>query len=156
VLGSETGVLSTEERNAASGVLLAAWAPKVMSRQENKNIGEMAERFFEDPAAMLEKIAAENEIEIVYHSFEQLGELEALRHFVRYLEETWPKVDWVLILSERVLQPRLFFQNPTKSLLALRALIEDRFSERGMKEILDTFAATIDATTLEIKRLLLS
>jgi hypothetical protein len=119
-----------------------------MSRQENKNIAEIAGGFFEDPATMLERIAAENEVEIVYHSFEQLGELEALRHFVRYLEETWPKVDWPIILSERLLQPRLFFQNPTKSLLELRALIEDRFSEGGMKEILDAFAATIDATTL--------
>jgi len=88
-----------------------------MSRQENKNIAEIAGGFFEDPATMLERIAAENEVEIVYHSFEQLGELEALRHFVRYLEETWPKVDWPIILSERLLQPRLFFQNPTKSLL---------------------------------------
>ena len=59
-LQSESGVLSTEERKAATGVLLAVWAPKVMSRQENKNIAEIAGGFFEDPATMLERIAAEN------------------------------------------------------------------------------------------------
>ena len=147
-LRPEIEAISAEERRATTGILLANWAPKIIGRQQYKDISELTGFFFENPTIMLEKIAEANDLEVIFHSFDQLNEFESLKSFLEYLQETCPTVEWGTILSERILQPRLFFQKPMKGILNLRVLTEGKFKEVGFNKIIENLGSAIDAATL--------
>jgi hypothetical protein len=144
IINPDTSVVRPEHRRTITGAILSAWLPRVIARRPNALIDDLLSSGFENPAAMLNEIVDLNEHDIIFHCYDPLGESNALRTFYTFLEENCPSADWRSILVERVLQPRLIYQSPSKTVLQLRMLFAPFETDQVVHEVLEKVSLLIE------------
>lgn len=138
--------MSLEIRETATGMILAHWVPRKISRQQYPDITAISSPIFDNPGLMLEALTKGNDLDILFNCVDQLYESDQILAFLTYLEENSPKIDWASILLERIFQPRLFFQNPSRSVQQLQAILYGKFEETVVDEIVQRLGNVIDIT----------
>ena len=133
-------------RETATGMILAHWVPRKIIRQQYLDITAISRPIFDNPGLMLAALTKGNDLDILFNCVDQLNEFDQILAFLTYLEENSPKIDWASILLERIFQPRLFFQNPSRSVQQLQAILYGKFEETVVDEIVQRLGNVIDIT----------
>ncbi len=137
--------VSIDERKVATFMLLTNWLPRIISMGKRVNTQEIVDAIVNNPSDMLETIVEQNDLDILFHCFDQFDEIEQLKLFLKYLNDTNNKIDWESIIIDRVLQTRLFFHNTDRSIKQLRALSLERYDKYLIGKIIDKVAIIIDS-----------
>jgi hypothetical protein len=140
-----TGESSSEKQTAITGALLADWAPRLVGQTKNLAIEEIINSIILKPYSMLEALRSNDEMSVVFHTFDELYDLDAFTFFVEYLENVCPKVEWRLVLLERDLQPRIFLKNIRMRTLHIRALVEGKLKSTAINLVLKKLDLIMDA-----------
>lgn len=149
-VGLHTGdaMVSRNEIYSATGMLLSDWIPRAMGRHQNIDLIDLIRTVFANPSLLLERIASGEDIEVTFHSFDEIAEVPCTQAFVDYLVDWCPKVEWASVFLDRMLRPRSFLMDWRRKLSQLRALLRIDEAPRTMGEILDQLQLILDDQAL--------
>jgi hypothetical protein len=142
----EFDAVSLETRKAATGMILAHWAPRRIVQEQQLEIAGITKGIFDEPAVMLQALADRGDFDILFHCFDQITGFAELRVFLQHLEDSAPGIEWVSILLKRTLQPRLFFQKPLVGVRQLQSLLHGRLKGIKVEELIQKLGTVIDTS----------
>lgn len=133
---ADEDTISPDKSRAITGAILSDFIPRIVGRYQDLDTWTMTQAISEEPTIILERLVRTDELGVVFRVFDELDEYDSMKVFLRFLQDNWPVADWISIIMERVLQPRLFLREANKGITRLKALVTEGCPEVDITKVL--------------------